>query len=45
MTFRPTAAGAVIFAKPTKQWFREIVAVERLARDGSAADPKGEGRE
>jgi UDP-3-O-[3-hydroxymyristoyl] glucosamine N-acyltransferase len=32
------------FAKPTRQWFREIVAVERLARDG-AADPKGEGQE
>jgi UDP-3-O-[3-hydroxymyristoyl] glucosamine N-acyltransferase len=32
------------FAKPTKQWFREIVAVERLARDGTA-DPKGEGKE
>jgi UDP-3-O-[3-hydroxymyristoyl] glucosamine N-acyltransferase len=32
------------FAKPTKQWFREIVAVERLVRDGTA-DPKGEGRE
>jgi UDP-3-O-[3-hydroxymyristoyl] glucosamine N-acyltransferase len=32
------------FAKPTKQWFREIVAVERLVRDGSA-DTKGEGRE
>src|SRR5215471_1909753 len=32
------------FAKPTKQWFREIVAVERLVRDGSA-DPKGEGQE
>jgi len=31
------------FAKPTKQWFREIVAVERLVRDGTA-DPKGEGR-
>ena len=30
------------FAKPTKQWFREIVAVERLVRD---ADPKGEGKE
>ena len=29
------------FAKPTKQWFREIVAVERLVRD---ADPKGEGK-
>ena len=32
------------FAKPTKQWFREIVAVERLVRD-SSTDPKGEGRE
>jgi UDP-3-O-[3-hydroxymyristoyl] glucosamine N-acyltransferase len=32
------------FAKPTKQWFREIVAVERLVRD-QTADPKGEGRE
>src|SRR5690348_4645059 len=32
------------FAKPTKQWFREIVAVERLVRD-QAADSKGEGRE
>jgi UDP-3-O-[3-hydroxymyristoyl] glucosamine N-acyltransferase len=32
------------FAKPTKQWFREIIAVERLVRD-SSADPKGEGRE
>jgi len=32
------------FAKPTRQWFREIVAVERLVRDGSA-DQKGEGRE
>jgi UDP-3-O-[3-hydroxymyristoyl] glucosamine N-acyltransferase len=32
------------FAKPTRQWFREIVAVERLTREGSA-DPKGEGRE
>ena len=32
------------FAKPTKQWFREIVAVERLTRDGPAG-PKGEGRE
>jgi UDP-3-O-[3-hydroxymyristoyl] glucosamine N-acyltransferase len=31
------------FAKPTRQWFREIVAVERLVRD-SAADPKGEGQ-
>jgi len=32
------------FAKPTKQWFREIVALERLVRD-SSADSKGEGRE
>jgi len=32
------------FAKPTKQWFREIVAVERLAQAG-AADLKGEGKE
>ncbi len=32
------------FAKPTKQWFREIIAVERLVRD-SSTDPKGEGRE
>jgi len=32
------------FAKPTKQWFREIVAVERLARNGTT-DPKGEGRD
>ena len=32
------------FAKPTKQWFREIIAVERLVRDGTA-DSKGEGRE
>jgi UDP-3-O-[3-hydroxymyristoyl] glucosamine N-acyltransferase len=32
------------FAKPTKQWFREIIAVERLAQ-GGAADPKSEGRE
>jgi UDP-3-O-[3-hydroxymyristoyl] glucosamine N-acyltransferase len=32
------------FAKPTKQWFREIVAVERLVRN-QPADPKGEGQE
>jgi UDP-3-O-[3-hydroxymyristoyl] glucosamine N-acyltransferase len=32
------------FAKPTKQWFREIIAVERLAQ-ANAAEPKGEGRE
>ena len=39
------------FAKPTRQWFREIVAVERLVRDGApnpGADlskSKDEGRE
>ncbi len=39
------------FAKPTKQWFREIVAVERLVRDGApntgsaTPGPKGEGHE
>ncbi len=32
------------FAKPTRQWFREILAVERLVRE-SSTDPKGEGRE
>jgi UDP-3-O-[3-hydroxymyristoyl] glucosamine N-acyltransferase len=32
------------FAKPTKQWFREIVAVQRLAREGTT-DPKDEGRD
>jgi UDP-3-O-[3-hydroxymyristoyl] glucosamine N-acyltransferase len=32
------------FAKPTKQWFREIVALERLVRDGSTG-PKGGGQE
>jgi UDP-3-O-[3-hydroxymyristoyl] glucosamine N-acyltransferase len=32
------------FAKPTRQWFKEIVAVERLVRD-SSGNPKGEGRE
>ncbi len=32
------------FAKPTKQWFREIIAVERLVRDG-AANSKDEGKE
>jgi UDP-3-O-[3-hydroxymyristoyl] glucosamine N-acyltransferase len=32
------------FAKPTKQWFREILAVERLVRDGTS-NPKDEGRE
>ena len=35
------------FAKPTKQWFREILAVERLVRDDrdDRAGSKGEGRE
>ncbi len=32
------------FAKPTRQWFREIVAVERLVRD-NVKDLKGEGRD
>jgi UDP-3-O-[3-hydroxymyristoyl] glucosamine N-acyltransferase len=32
------------FAKPTRQWFREIIAVERLVRDGPA-DSKNEGRD
>ncbi len=32
------------FAKPTRQWFREIVAVERMVRD-NAKDLKGEGRD
>ena len=40
----PNGRWGGFFAKPTKQWFREIVAVERLVRD-SAADRKGEGRE
>jgi len=38
------AVGAVILQKPTKQWFREIIAVERLVQGGTA-DPKGEGKE
>ena len=32
------------FAKPTRQWFREIVAIERLVRD-STSHPKDEGRD
>ena len=40
----PNGRWGGFFAKPTKQWFKEIVAVERLAQRG-AADPKGEGRE
>jgi UDP-3-O-[3-hydroxymyristoyl] glucosamine N-acyltransferase len=35
------------FAKPTRQWFREIIAVERLVRDGApnpqAASPRPKG--
>jgi UDP-3-O-[3-hydroxymyristoyl] glucosamine N-acyltransferase len=37
------------FAKPTRQWFREILAVERLVRDGASgaasAKTQGEGSE
>ncbi len=40
----PNGRWGGFFAKPTRQWFREIIAVERLAQDGSA-DPKGGGRE
>jgi UDP-3-O-[3-hydroxymyristoyl] glucosamine N-acyltransferase len=38
----PNGRWGGFFAKPTKQWFREILAVERLVRD-SKVDPKGEG--
>ena len=31
-------------ARPTKRWFREVLALERLAR-GEKVDPKSEGRE
>jgi UDP-3-O-[3-hydroxymyristoyl] glucosamine N-acyltransferase len=40
----PNARWGGHFAKPTKQWFREILAVERLVRD-STSDPKREGQE
>lgn len=40
----PNGRWGGFFAKPTKQWFKEIIAVERLVRD-SKADPKDEGRE
>ncbi len=40
----PNGRWGGFFAKPTKQWFKEIIAVERLAQRGTA-DPKGEGRE
>jgi UDP-3-O-[3-hydroxymyristoyl] glucosamine N-acyltransferase len=39
------------FAKPTKQWFREILTVERMVRDGASnpgsasSTPKDEGRD
>jgi UDP-3-O-[3-hydroxymyristoyl] glucosamine N-acyltransferase len=37
------------FAKPTRQWFREILAVERLVREGTAGPasgkPEGEGNQ
>jgi UDP-3-O-[3-hydroxymyristoyl] glucosamine N-acyltransferase len=39
------------FAKPTRQWFREILAVERMVRDGApnpgsaSPNPKDEGRD
>jgi UDP-3-O-[3-hydroxymyristoyl] glucosamine N-acyltransferase len=35
------------FAKPTKQWFREILAVERLVRDSASSknEKKDEGKE
>jgi UDP-3-O-[3-hydroxymyristoyl] glucosamine N-acyltransferase len=39
----PNGRWGGFFAKPTRQWFREIVAVERLARDATG-DAKGEGR-
>jgi UDP-3-O-[3-hydroxymyristoyl] glucosamine N-acyltransferase len=41
----PNGRWGGFFAKPTKQWFREIVAVERLVRDMTAAPPKDEGQE
>src|SRR4029079_7886172 len=40
----PNGRWGGFFAKPTKQWFREIVAVERLVQGGTAGS-KGEGRE
>uniref|UniRef100_Q07NI4 UDP-3-O-acylglucosamine N-acyltransferase n=1 Tax=Rhodopseudomonas palustris (strain BisA53) TaxID=316055 RepID=Q07NI4_RHOP5 len=39
----PGARWGGFFAKPTKQWFREILAVERLVRGGAAgAAPKSD---
>ena len=40
----PNARWGGHIAKPTKQWFRELLAVERLVRDHKV-DPKDEGRE
>ena len=40
----PNGRWGGFFAKPTKQWFREIVAVERLVRDSQATN-RDEGRE
>lgn len=40
----PNARWGGHIAKPTKQWFREMLAVERLVRDHKI-DPKDEGRE
>ncbi|WP_315738227.1 MULTISPECIES: UDP-3-O-(3-hydroxymyristoyl)glucosamine N-acyltransferase [unclassified Bradyrhizobium] len=40
----PNGRWGGFFAKPTKQWFREIVAVERLVRDSTATN-RDEGRE
>lgn len=40
----PKARWGGHIAKPTKQWFREMLAVERLVRDHKV-DPKDEGRE
>ena len=40
----PNGRWGGFFAKPTKQWFKEIIAVERLVQGGTAGS-KGEGRE
>jgi UDP-3-O-[3-hydroxymyristoyl] glucosamine N-acyltransferase len=40
----PNGRWGGFFAKPTKQWFKEIIAVERLAQGGTAIS-KGEGKE
>lgn len=44
----PNARWGGIFARPTKQWFREILAVERLAgtaQDSRASDIKAKGQD